>query len=181
MKTNWLSILMFVFLLESCSPWKHAMVATGNQNDAVRNAIIDFLHTDLAKRDSVFSITIKNINEDILGVSILGERNKISVVTKNEIDYNYRAFPTKYFEKDGKLFYWVDSTERVPSELINKLSKMNRIDTAIVGKYFPQRIRDDSQKGMDYYFCKHNLLNFKKVRTSTAIGWYESPKLKCGQ
>ena len=67
-------------------------VSKGNQNDAIKNAIIDFLHSDrFIKGDSVFSISTKNISEDILGVSISREGNKISVITQNEIDYNYKA------------------------------------------------------------------------------------------
>lgn len=182
MKLKYLIILTLIFLFGSCSTWKNAMVVKGNQNDAVKNAIMDFLHTSrLAKKDSIFSISIKSINKDIFGVSIFGARNKISVVTENEVDYSYRSFPTKYFEQDGKLFYWIDSTENVSIELINKLSKMNRIDTAIVGKYFPERSRDDSQKGVDYYFCKSDLKKYKKVSTNMAIGWYEPPKLECSQ
>jgi hypothetical protein len=178
-----MKIIITLFLslfLSSCSSWKKIMVTKGNQNDAVQNAIYDFLHFGkLTKKDSVFSIIIKNVNEDILGVSILREGNKISVITENEIEYNYRAFPTRYFEQNGKLFYWVDSTEKVSIELVDILSKMNRIDTVVTNKFFPIRSTDDSQKATDYYFCKANLLKYKKVITNIAMGWYNLPKINC--
>lgn len=173
-------LLLLLFFISGCATWKKALISEGNKNEAVKNAIIDFLHCNKSiNRDSVFSITIKNIGDTILGVSISGVSNKISVITKNEQEYSYQAFPTKYYEQNSKLFYWKDSTEKVPVELISKLSKMNKIDTAIIGTYFPDRVIDESQKAMDYYFCKFNLSKYKKVYTSTAMGWYKPPKVNC--
>ena len=57
-------------------------------------------------------------------ITISFRRNRISlIITENEINYSYKAFPTKYFEGNGKLFYWQDSTEKVSPELISKLAK----------------------------------------------------------
>lgn len=180
MRLHYLLLVLFICSLGSCSPWKKMQISNGNQNDAIKNAVIDFLYSPkFFKGDSVFIISIKNINEDILAVSIFGARNKIAVITENEIDYSYRGFPTKYFEQDGKLFYWQDSTEKVPIELIDKLSKMNRIDTSIIAKFIPLRTTDDSQKAVDYYFCKYNLKKYKRIYTKIGIGWYDPPKINC--
>jgi hypothetical protein len=63
--------------------------------------------------------------------------------------------------------------------LINKLTRLNRIDTVILRKSYPTWIVDDSQKALDYYFCKGNLKKYRKVYTSIAMGWYDPPKLYC--
>ena len=56
---------------------------------------------------------------------------------------------------------------------------MNRIDTVVVNKLFPERIRDDVHKAVDYYFCKCNLLKYNVIKTPSAMGWYKSPKIEC--
>lgn len=180
MKTHFTILITISVLIGGCASWKQAMVSKGTEDEAAKNAIIDFLHTGkLDKKDTVFSISIKTISKDILGISISEESNKIAVITEDNINYSYKAFPTNYIEQNGKLFYWKDTSQKVSTELINKLSKMNRIDTAIIGSYFPRRERDDSKKAMNYYFCKSNLQIYKKVYTKTAMGWYETPKLNC--
>ena len=179
MKIYYLAFIFFLF--ESCASWRNTLIEKGDNNAAVQNAINDFLHTEkLYKKDSVYYVRIKIINDAIIGVSIIDDENKIAVITENKIDYSYKAFPTNYFEKNGKLFYWKDSTQKASEELIIKLSKMNRIDTAIINEYFPPRGKvDDSKKGFDYYFCKNNLRKYKKVHSKIAMGWYKIPKLEC--
>jgi hypothetical protein len=181
-KTNCLVVIIFISIVESCATWKGGLVANGNQNDAVKNAVLDFLqHNRLIRNDSVFSIIIRNVSQNVFAVGILPEINKIPVITKNEIDYSYKAFPTNFIEEKGKLFYWKDSTQEESAELIDKLAKMNRIDTAIFGRYLGERHINDSQKEMDYYFCKSDLKKYKKVYSSIAIGWYDPPVLECAR
>lgn len=171
----WTSLLFI-----SCSTWKQSIVSKGTKNEAIKNAIIDFLHKGkFDKKDTVFSIYLKDIKDNIWGISISEEPNKIAVITENKIDYSYKAFPTNYMEQGGKLFYWKDSTQVISTELIDKLYKMSRVDTAIIGQFFPRRERDDSKKAMHYYFCKNNLLIYKRVYTQIGMGWYEVPELNC--
>ena len=182
MKTNWIIVFLALGLLTSCSSWKKTLTSKGNHNDAVKNAITDFLYSrKYVNNDSVFSVRIVNVNDEILGVSILELINKITIYTENGVDYSYKTFPTKYFEHDGKLFIWKDSTERVPPELISKLSRMNRVDTVLIGKFFSGSLSDDSRKATHYYFCKSNLRAYKKLYTSIAMGWYDPPKVKCAK
>lgn len=173
-------LIACLFLFSSCSTWKEVLVAEGNQNDAIQNAIYDFLHSGkLSKKDSVFSVYTTNINDEILGVSISGDINTLLVVTEDSVEYSYRGFPTKYFEQQGKLFYWDDSTINVTDDLVNALTRYNRVDTMIVNTYIPERIIDHSKEGMHYYFCKDNLLKYKKVKTNVAMGYYNPPNLNC--
>jgi hypothetical protein len=178
--THLLVLLFFISVFGGCASWKDTLIANGNQNDAIKNAITDFLHhKSYIKRDSIFTVRIDYNNSEILEISISAEKNKIAVINENEVEYSYRAFPTNFLEKDGLLFYWHDSTKLQSTELINKLTKLKLIDTAIFGKYIPTRYRDDSQKAVDYFFCKSDLKNYKKVYTSIAVGWYDPPILNC--
>jgi len=182
MKIHFTIFVAASVLLMNCSSWKQTMVSKGIPEGAVHNAIIDFLHSGkFDKKDTVFKVRMKNIDQNIIAISIIADPNKINVITDDKINYNYKAFPTNYLERNGKLFYWDDSTQKVSPELISKLYKMNRVDTTIIGKNFnfPHRIYDDSKKAMDYYFCKSNLRIYKKVYSKIAIGWYEPPQLNC--
>jgi hypothetical protein len=184
MKSLYLMLIFFVFLLGSCISWKKMIVAKGNQNDAVKNAIYDFLHSgNFSKKDSVFSIRLINLNDDALGVSIGANDNKLLPGPDDKINTSHRGFPTKYFEQEDKLFYWYDSTSFITQDLIYILSKYHRIDSLNVNGFIGIPITsghiDDSKKGTDYYFCKNNLQRYKKVRTRTAMGYYDPPKLNC--
>jgi hypothetical protein len=184
MKPLNLILIFFVFLTGSCTSWKRIMVAQGNQNDAVQNAIKDFLHTDkYSKKDTVFSIRIADLNGEVLGVSIGRNDNRLLPGPDDKIGTNQRGFPTRYFEQEGKLFYWYDSTYSITRDLIHMLSKYHRIDSLNVNGFIgipgTSAHIDDSNKGTDYYFCKRNLLQYKKIHNKTAMGWYEPPELKC--
>ncbi|MCC5943524.1 MAG: hypothetical protein JJT94_01210 [Bernardetiaceae bacterium] len=181
MKLQLLLWCLSVLFFGSCTSWKNNLVSNGNPNDAVYNAIIDFVNIEkkYVKQDSVFSIYVEDINKNILSVSIFRKINKVSLFTKDEINYDYRHFPTNFLEIDGKLFYWKDTTKSVSQEVVDKLYLMSRVDTVIYQKKLSERIIDDAQKGVDYYFCKSDLTQYRKVRTSTAVGGYNTPKINC--
>jgi len=61
------------------------------------------------------------------------------------------------------------------------MTKMNLIDTVIVGKFGFYSKTDDAKKGVDYYFCKSNLKIYKRVNTTYALGYYDVPKLNCSK
>jgi hypothetical protein len=59
------------------------MVANGNKYDAIKNAVFDFIHTEskLLKDDKTFFIQTENV-EDYIGVSIMGDPNKVSLIAE---------------------------------------------------------------------------------------------------
>jgi len=181
MKLKILKLLILIFILESCSSWKNTLIHHGNYNDAINNAITDFVYKNRnSKQDSVFSIHFIDIGDSLWGISISKEVNKIAVITKDELHYSYKAFPTRFIEKNKLLFYWKDTIQSViPKKLLNKLYAINRVDTVVVNKLMPERITDDEHKAVDYYFCKCNLLKYSIVKTRTAMRWYKSPKMDC--
>ena len=173
--------ILIIVLFSSCSSWKTKLRTTNEQNEAVYIAVQDFLHTSkLCKQDTVFSVYIKSLNDQILGISIIGTSDKLYPTLENKIGTNEKYFPTRFFEENNKLFIWYDSTYYLTDELVNKLSKYNRIDSINVNGIIELRGSiDDSKKGVDYYICKNNILRYKKVTTRTAMGWYKPPKVIC--
>ena len=43
----------------------------------------------------------------------------------------------------------------------------------------PDNPINDAAKAADYYFCRNDVSNYKRVVTHVATGYYEPPKLKC--
>jgi|GEM_PF-5636334 len=176
---NFWGLTVLTFL--GCTTLTSLSSSKGDISDAIQSSIADFLHSNksITTKDSVFSINVENVNENVLGIGISVERDKVALFTKNEVDYDYRFFPTRFYEHQDKLFYWKDSTVSVSNEIIKKLYKMNRVDTIIYQKFFPQRTIDERQKVVHYYFCKKDLTRFRKKRISIANKNYEIPKISC--
>ncbi len=173
--------ILIIALFSSCSSWKSKLGMTNEQNEAVFIAVQDFLHTSkLSKQDTVFSVHIESLNDQILGISIVGTTDRLYPTPENKIGTNKKYFPTRYFEENNKLFIWYDSIYYITDELVNKLSMYNRIDSINVNGIIELRGSiDDSKKGVDYYICKNNILRYKKITTRTAMGWYKPPKVIC--
>ncbi len=173
--------LILLLLLCGCiTPKKKNMVVNGNENDAICNAILDFTHTEkrLLKNDNTFAVSVDTIKGNIV-VTIIGDPNAILLITEEDGNYNYRAFPTMLVETSGKLFFWYDNKKNVTDTIINTLYKYNFVDTMIVNAYIPDRIINDAKQGVIYCFCKNDLSNYKKTSSNTLTKYYKLPKLKC--
>jgi hypothetical protein len=118
-----------------------------------------------------------------LGISFFGTENKLLPNAEDKIGTHNPHFPTRFSVQGGKLFYWYDSTFNINKELISALVRFNHIDSlnvkGFVGIPGTSSSIDDSKKGADYYFCKRNLLKYKRIITRTAMGWYEAPSINC--
>ena len=181
MKLTFISLGFTILTFFNCTTSKSILSAEGDITDAVRIAVVDFLQSrkGVAKIDSVFTVNVENINANIVGIGISVDKDKVSVFTKNEVDYDYRFFPTRFYEYQNKLFYWKDSTINISNEIVKKLYRMNRVDTTVHQKLFPQRTIDERQIVVHYYFCKKDLTQYKKKITSIANRKYGIPKIEC--
>ena len=114
---NIFRLLLVMFLsCQSCTTWKLNLNSLGKNDTAIENAILDFSSTSsLAKQDSTFSVLVKELNSDIVGVSILGTINNL-IVTE---DGKSSEMPTRYIECDSKLFYWYDESYPLNDSTIN--------------------------------------------------------------
>ena len=179
-----LTILVFCLTFNSCSSWKKELKKERSLNAAIHNVVMDFYNTSLLfKNHSVFSIRISELNYNKLVIQVSPDQNKFLPEPLDTIGSFRGYLPTDYLIIEEKLFYWNDSTKILSKEIVNVLNKYNRIDSTNVNgfQYIPEGafIIDERQKGVDYYICKNDFTNYKKVTTSRAYGYYEPPKLKC--
>ncbi|MDR0232702.1 MAG: hypothetical protein LBI82_11375 [Dysgonamonadaceae bacterium] len=182
--------LLFLFaillLCENCaaaSKWKETLVSKGDVNDAINNAITDFLHTsNLSKKDTIFSIVITDTNEGIIIIGIGGAVNKVYPRSENEIGTYDEIFPTQYVIRDNKLFYWNDAKQAITQDIISILEKYNHIDFHWSEEYvIPPLVIDDGKESVVYYFCKNDYKNYKKTGGNTIHRHYKPPKLNCNK
>lgn len=178
MKLKYTLGLLLLFI--GCSTWKTTLVRNGDKNDAIRNAIHDYIKSNRhIKKDSTYLVSIRNIDDMVFRVDIAKGLEKLLVATEDGVNFSHRALPTSYIELDNKLFYWVDSTQKVTDDLIKMLVKYNRLDTMVINSYIPARLIDDSRDAVLYYFCKENLTRYRKVRTKNTKRNYNQPLIKC--
>jgi hypothetical protein len=182
MNAYFFTSIFALVILGSCASLNVEMTDKGDLNTAIHNAITDFLPS--AKRDKadrIYYVSPKSVNQDLFGVSLEATNDKVVVITEDRVNFDYRALPTGYVDRDGKLFYWRDSTKRttVSDEMILTLRKYNILDTVVVGAIIPESTITHGKKQTHYYFCKSNLLKYKRVRTSIAMGYYTPPTVNC--
>ncbi|MEN8250631.1 MAG: hypothetical protein ABFS32_16985 [Bacteroidota bacterium] len=193
-----LIILWTLVTLTGYSGWKQLLAGEGNEYDLINNAILDFSNTErLFKQDSTFYVmfidtmysmklervddrTLKWIPdkkyEDIIGVSIMGSIGKIYYIEANEIG-SLGNLPSRYIEKNNKLYYWYDDDYPLTQDAVDVLKKYNVIEK-IESIAMAEFIIDDGKKGASYYFCRDDFSKYKKVVSAVAIG-YDIPKLHC--
>ena len=112
----------------------------------------------------------------MIPISIRADRLPFPVIENARPDST--LFPTKYRISQNKLFYWYDDRITTSKQLLTLLNKYNKIDSVKSEGEIVWEI-DHNLKAIDYYFCKDNPINFEKIFTLKAIGYYKPPKLKC--
>ncbi len=174
--------ILIIIVMVNCKPFKESMVKNGGEDGAINNAILDFTSTsNLLKLDSIFSITVEKINNEIICVSILGVNHKLLMNSKVKVGINTHL-PSRYKEIKGRLFYWQDN--RYPFS-DSAFSIFKRYNILVIDKDDSVKFIDypvnDSKKGVHYFFCKNNLGMYKKVTTSVGRSTAVLPNLKCFQ
>ncbi len=169
------SLLWFVVL--SCNLVKSQSTSLTLFDKAIEIAINDFSKTKAFKKDRVFNISYKEISENILFISILEtEENKYLYSITKPVEEN--ILPSRYIEKDNKLFIWWDDNKKVDQEMFDILKKYNMLKDDEGGWItFLDYAMDDKKKATNYYFCKNNLKEFRRIITN--ISGASFPKLKC--
>jgi len=200
-------ITFFVLLSFSYSAIKAQLNQTHGSkmqepDQAVQIAIHDFSKTKLFKKDSVFVVTLydtlyhvaydtisKNnyrskrgrAYPNIIAVDILGYPYKYFLDTTVDLN-NQKGIPSRFIEKNGKLFIGWGTHDRLTDSTIKLLDKYNLIGRSGHDdwyKFIPGI--DDAKQAAQYYFCRSNLYLYKKKITSAAIGYYDPPTLTCEQ
>ncbi len=179
-KIEFYFMLILFLIFQSCKFHQPIISKNIDQNSFIEYAITDFVKTDtLFCNDSVFSVSLDNVNNKLLVVSILVRRHKFYPGPYNKIGTSYGNLPTDYLVKEDKLFHWYDSTKCLTKDLVKVLNKYNRIDSLNVNSLVSLIMVTGGEKSTDYYFCKCNKYKFKKNISSVAVGWYKPPRLRC--
>ena len=201
-----LTSIFFLTIIVGCASFKAELYQEGSKNEAIYNAILDFSNTKkLYKRDSIFYVTytdslysmtmIKSgdqifgeynewvpdkLYKELVAVSIGADYNKMLLTSNVKVGKKGIKIPTRYIEKDGKLFYWWDDNYPLTQKALDVFEKYNLLQDDKDGTVlFLDFTTDDAQKGADYYFCRNDLSKYKRIITNVGMGYYKPPNLSC--
>jgi hypothetical protein len=193
-------ILALLLLVNSCASLK-GLHQSGGKQEIIQNAILDFSNTSkLYKKDSVFSISYQDtlykmnleeldngtsrwvegdIQKGIVAVSISANNNKLLLTSETKVG-SKGELPSRFIEKEGKLFFWWDDDYPLTEEALAVLKKYDLLQDDEGGLItVPDFIIDDAQQGAHYYFCRNDISKYKRVITTKGMGYYDPPKLNC--
>jgi hypothetical protein len=118
--------LITVMLVLGCASLKRELIKSGNRNEVIQNAILDFSKTTrLYKKDTVFSVTTGDVNEEILVVRVGKNTTKLLLTADTRGGVKNKLFPSRFIEKDGKLFFWWDDDYPITEEALAVFKKYN--------------------------------------------------------
>ena len=186
--------LTVLILIISCSTYRDSLILYGNKNQAIRNTIIDFRNSSrIYKKHKVFEVEfidtlyrkeLEKIDErnyrwingkpyeNIFAINISAMTNKLVYSISDSLKY----LPNRYIEQDGKLFFWKDDNYELDKETIEIFKKYEVVRE---GGLSPEFVIDETKKAVDYFICRSDFTKYKKVTTSTAIGYFDAPKVNC--
>jgi hypothetical protein len=179
---QFITIIVVLILSDGCVSVKKGLVQKGGIDNAIQNAILDFSNTaKLYKKNNVFSVSVLEVaNEDLMVVRIGKNSMKLLLTAKAKVGSLDSKLPTRFIEKEGKLFFWWDNEYPLTKEALDVYEKYNLLQDDEGGVItVPEFTVNDAQKAAHYYFCKDDLTKYKKVITNKGVGYYEPPKLNC--
>ncbi len=209
MKKTLLSTALFIFFWPAMS--RPIGQRTAPREEAIEIAIADFIKYRQSNQYDAFVVWIfekgeydrYEISDDLITLSIASiktaETDSVEwfdgVSNTKIMPHEYYItlvdtlrsthLPTRHIIKDGKLFFWHDSEYGLTQDMIDVLlefdvaERVNISDPILLLGYGGHH--DESGYGVDYYLCKNNPRNYKRVRSSTAIGWYKPPTMRCNR
>lgn len=195
-------MLVFTFIILSCSIYKNkSYIGAGDIEQARINVIIDFANTYktpkcyFKKRQgepfNVFSfVREKSLDDGIYLLSILPNNESISMRIEDKVGEIPRGyFPNRYIIEKDKLFLWNDGMTPLHKSVLEVMNKFNILDSTDIKMelgLLPDDFEDtrmitidDRLESYNYFICKSNIFEFKKVVTYKAFGHYNHPKINC--
>lgn len=150
----------------------------GEGNEAIISAIHDFsMSSSLFRQGSVFFVWLED-HSDIYSVSIGSPA--VKVLYDKSLGTSGFRLPSHVLVVDDRLFYWWEDGVEPSSNVIDMLKKYEILQDNQGGAIlFPDKFDHVMKKSMHYYFCKNNISNFRSVKTTKALGYYNAPILKC--
>lgn len=207
MKRLLFSFVFFIFLGSAMS--QPIVQRTEPQEEAIEIAIADFLKYRRSNQYDAFVVWIfekgeydrYEISDDLITLSIAS----IETTDTDSVEWfdgvsntkimphefyitlvdtlGSTRLPTRHSIRDGKLFCWHDPGYGLTQEMIDVLLEFNVAERVNIsdlilllgygGRY------DHNGYGADYYLCKNDPRNYKRVRSRIAVGWYRPPTIRC--
>ena len=193
-------LLLWLLLVNCYSQKKYIPQSTNFAEFAIYEAITDFAdNCRLFKQDSIFYITTldtlkhytlqrnqgtlewicDSIYANLFVINIIPSINKLFYFPDAVVGSKGKL-PSRYVIVKGKLFYWDDDDYPLTEETLSVLKKYDALTDMIHDRVLPETVLDESKKSIHYYFCRNNLLKYKRAASSKSAGYYRPPKLKCG-
>ena len=195
---------IFLIIIISCllSGCKSSIVIpqkeTYQTEDFINVAISDFVSKcSLFKKDSVFKVSVEDtlvklsfqseqsrwvldtVYQNVLVVEILGLMDTKEWYFSDAVIGSKGKLPSRYVIVKGKLFFWEDDDYPLTEEILSVFKRYNILTEMMERGALPDNPINDAAKAADYYFCRNDVSNYKRVVTHVATGYYEPPKLKC--
>ncbi len=192
MKKVLLALVLTLLFCSALAP--PIMQRTTIQDTAMEIAIADYLEGRLSKPFNVFTVSMYEkgeydryeISDEVIVIDISPAFRKVYLTPVDTVG-SVRV-PTRHIIRDGKLFYWHDPDYGLTEEMIQVLHRFNIVDSVGFADLFATQderidgyhlIEEKSKRGTHYYFCENDPSNYKRVITSTSIGWYRPPTIRC--
>ena len=193
-------LLLWLLLVNCYSQEKYIPQSTNFAEFAIYEAITDFAdNCRLFKQDSIFYITTldtlkhytlqrnqgtlewicDSIYANLFVINIIPSINKL-LYFPDAVVGSKGKLPSRYVIVKGKLFYWDDDDYPLTEETLSVLKKYDALTDMIHDRVLPETVISDSKEIAFYYFCRNNLLKYKRAVSSKSAGYYRPPKLKCG-
>ena len=193
-------LLLWFLLVNFYSQKKYIPQSTNFVEFAIYEAITDFAdNCRLFKQDSIFYITTldtlkhytlqrnqgtlewicDSIYANLFVINIIPSINKLFYFPDAVVGSKGKL-PSRYVIVKSKLFYWDDDDYPLTEETLSVLKKYDALTDMIHDRVLPETVLDESKKSIHYYFCRNNLLKYKRAASSKSAGYYRPPKLKCG-
>lgn len=131
------------------------------------------------KKHDAFLVLLEDVKGGMTAVSIGPSQSKI-LINDQIVSGENNFVPTMTEQVGDKLFYWRDTLHSFNQATLDVFYKYDLVEFDSTGlQVMPSHRIDESQKAIHYYFCQNDHSYYRKVKTNTAIGWYNPPKLTC--
>lgn len=163
-KTRLLVLAFFILFLSNCSSSQTKLSNVGGYEGAIYNSIIDFTNSRLFNDGSVFYVDYELNEENYYKILILEDAENKLLYSKHK-KFEDNRLPNKFMIYKSKLFIWWDDNYSQNVDILNKLESYDMIQDADESPIL-EHFNDDKKKVAHYFFCKENILKYKRVITN---------------